>query len=222
MDGQPPQSWGDWLRLTRLLWSGRIAFAAEVERRAKAPREDVVAAADAGGRYTTSIDNHIAALQDPDVFYQMTLLQSWALLERHAKLAKHIVETEHWSLLSLSANDAAHAFVTAATLVGGVDVWGERLMRDVGQSWDQVFGGKVGLVEVSIMRNAIAHGLEHMPCEMLENARNRGASLPLLAGDPIRLTFDQLHEYRGRIRSFCRIIGDGIVHRARGTHWQAD
>ena len=73
-------------------------------------------------------------------------------------------------------------------------------------------------MELAIVRNFIAHGYSRVSAEMISYAQARGASLPYGIGDPAVVSFALLHEYRGRIRSFCRILGDGVVHLARGTH----
>lgn len=64
--------WEEWLALTRLQWSGRIAFENEVERWATprfSGKEAVcVVIDDCGGRYEASLASHLAALGDHRLF----------------------------------------------------------------------------------------------------------------------------------------------------------
>ena len=42
--------------------------------------------------------------------------------------------------------------------VGGIEVWGQRLLDAAKAEWKQVKAGKAGAVEVAVVRNTIAHG----------------------------------------------------------------
>lgn len=140
-------------------------------------------------------------------------------MESHAKLVQFIVEHEDWKLLTSELTDEQRDCVDAIELKNGVESWADRLIEMTGQSWEQVYGGKAGLVELAVFRNALMHGYTRVSSYLVEKARKRGGGMfPINQGSPLAMDFALLHEYRGRIRSFCRILGDGVVHRARDTH----
>lgn len=103
-------------------------------------------------------------------------------------------------------------------LEGGVEAWSEKVMQSTGQNWTQVYGGKAGLIEISVIRNALTHGYARASKSLIDLAAKRGCEIPFAEDQDIKIGFDLLHEYRGRLRSFCRIIGDGAFHLERGTH----
>lgn len=213
--------WEEWRALTRLQWSGSIAFDAEIEARISTssnPREDDVERLEAGGRYRTSVENHVATLTDRGLFHALLLLRSHALLESHAKLIRHMLDEQDWSPISGAPSESLLDEIEEKQLRGGVAVWSNDLVRRTGQSWAMVYGEASGLIEVSIVRNAIAHGHRRCGPRLRRLFHDAGIACPFAEGEELRLSFERLHEYRGRIRSFCRVIGDGAIHLARGTH----
>lgn len=217
--------WREWLRLTRLQWSGRIAFETEL-RRWNDPyltggERLSVRISDCGGEYETSLENHLAALKDISEYCALILVKSWALLEGHAKLVFYLEQEGRLGDLFDLRQETDIAAADDHILGGGIDAWGSDLLRRLGQGWDNVFGGQAGLVEVSLVRNALAHGRHQATEKLIESARARGAELPYEVGDEIVLDFQSLHNYRGRIRSYCRIVCDGALHLSRGTHREA-
>jgi len=214
--------WREWLQLTRLQWSGRIAFETEL-RRWNDPflaggDKLSVRISDCGGEYETSFDNHLVALRDVSQYCGLILVKSWALLEGHAKLVAHLDLQGRLADLFDRGQVEDLAAADDHILAGGVEAWGSDLLRRVGQDWDKVFEGQAGLVEVSLVRNAVAHGRRHATEALIQSARARSAEFPYATGEEIVLDFDRLHNYRGRIRSFCRIVCDGALHLSRGTH----
>lgn len=213
--------WKDWLALTRLQWGARIAFDTECERwgdRTKIGKSAQKVTAEChGGTYETSLANHIAAISDPHLLWSLILLKSYALLESHAKLTRHMIDTSQWDLFTRDLGDHDMDTIDAIRLQGGIESWGTTLLRDVGQSWDMVYGAQTGLVEISLMRNALMHGYRRTSQHLVDSFAKRGCVCPKPLGAPVQVDFGELHEYRGRIRSFCRIISDGVVHTHRGT-----
>ncbi|MEL3889249.1 hypothetical protein V6B08_03205 [Ferrovibrio sp. MS7] len=212
--------WREWAALTRLQWGGRIAFREEVARaeRMMAGGETSIAEADSGGEYTTSLLRHREAMADTDLFWTLIFLRSFALLETHAKLVSHIVETRRWDLLSGKLSEAELQHVNSRRLEGGIDAWMTQVLRGCGQDWSMVYQGVAGMVEVAQVRNAIAHGVLHCTETQREKARRLAYGWPFEVGEPLQISFGLLHEYRGRIRSTCRITCDGIYHMYRGSH----
>lgn len=214
--------WEEWLALTRLQWSGRIAFENEVERWANrrfSGKEAVsVVIDDCGGRYEASLASHVATLGDHRLFCGLILLRSWALLESHARLVGHIARTRDWAGASGGFDRDRLDAIYGEKLQGGPVAWLNATMDAVQQPWAAVYGGQAGLVEIALLRNAIAHGHRTVTARLMTEMA--GASIPYSAtiGAPLAIDFAALHEYRGRIRSWCRVTWDGIVHAARGTH----
>lgn len=213
--------WNEWGELTRLQFSGQIAFGTEIETWSDVPGnsadiffKDGVSGAD----YKTSVNNHVSALGCDSIFMSLIFLRSYSLLERHSKFVRYILKNQLWSLMDGDVTSAHQDIIDNVSLSGGFDAWSEALMNDVRQPWDLVYKGKAGLNEVSIIRNALVHGRTQMAQDLLTKAANLGAALPFQVGERIRINLPLVHEYRGRIRSFCRIITDGMVHLRKGTH----
>lgn len=213
--------WEEWRRLTRLQWSGSIAFDAEIDRARTLPgsaAERQVERTEAGGTYRTSIENHLVTLSDRGLFHALLFLRSHALLESHAKLIRFMIDTGDWSPISQLPSEGLLDTIEENRLIGGIAVWSNDLVERTGQSWDLVYGGASGLVEVALIRNAIAHGQRRCGPKLRKRFAEAAIACPFAEGDELNLSFERLHEYRGRIRSFCRVIGDGAIHLARGTH----
>jgi len=214
--------WQEWRQLTRLQWSGRIAFQSEIEKW-NSPfiknRENIkLLISDCGAEFEANLDDHLLTIGDTDVFCSLILLRSVGLMENQSKYVRYIVSNNRFDLLDNSLNEDLWNSILSERLDGGIEAWSEHLMQSVHQDWNQVYSGKSGLVEVSIVRNALAHGYLTATKYLCDTAEARGAKLPFSVGERIGLSFALLHEYRGRIRSFCRIIMDGLVHMHRGTH----
>ena len=212
--------WDEWRELTRLQWSGRIAFQAEAERWHSpyiAGKESMsVRISDCGARYMTSLENHLRTIKDHTHFCSLILNRSYSLVESHSKLATYIVENGNWGAYKSGVTEEEQDEVDAIELRGGIKSWASDLLRKTDQSWSQVYKGRKGLVEVSIVRNALTHGYSRVTPHLAARAAADGCSLPFAVGAPISVDFALLHEYRGRMKSFCRIVSDGVVRKHRG------
>jgi len=224
MDGAWTQApvWNEWRELTRLQWSGRIAFETELEKWQSPHLADTekvsIVISDCGANYKTSLENHVKTISDHSLFCSLIFLRSYSLMEGHAKLVKFIVDQQRWRLLEDEMTEEERNQIDAIWLNNAIENWSDELMTQTGQPWSEIYKGKAGLVEMSIIRNAFMHGYSRVSQELLDKAARRASSLPFKADENLRMDFALLHEYRGRLRSFCRILGDGIVHRHRGTH----
>jgi hypothetical protein len=164
------------------------------------------------------LKNHLNTISDTSVFCEIIFLRSCSLLESHGKLIEYIVQHQNWAALNDGISEAEQDDVDKIVLSGGVSTWADRLMKGTGQPWSRVYKGKKGIIEVSVMRNALMHGYAGATQHLLDRASHSGCSLPFELGEPLRIDFSLLHEYRGRIRSFCRAIGDGVVRKSRGLN----
>lgn len=213
--------WVAWRDLTRLQWSGRLAFANEVARLSDATgRGDAPTSVElglAGGRYETSTAKHVAALADEHLFCSLILLRSYSLMESHAKFVHHAVAADP-AFLEGPFDESALEAIEDEKLLGGVAAWSTRAIDETKQDWALVYGGRQGLIEISLVRNALAHG--HVVCgrNMIDQFEKHALPCPFEQGEKLLVDFARLHEYRGRIRSFCRVVGDGLIHLKRGTH----
>ena len=212
--------WAEWRRLTRFMWSSRIAFDHEIDRSSLLDPSQIVSVGDAGAgaEFQVPIADHLATLKDSSILFELVLLRSYALMENHCKLLHVICQRRDWSLITRGTDAEEKAEIDGVELSGGIEAWASKLMNDTHQPWIDVYGGQPGLVEISIVRNALMHGYTSASEEMIQAARRRRSTVPFQAGDRIVIGFPLLHEYRGRIRSLCRVLGDGVVHLARGTH----
>jgi hypothetical protein len=212
--------WDRWRQLTKFMGSARIAFAASAENLAQRdPNLELsMRLGDGPSTYRTSVDEHVRIASDPSKLHGLVLLESYALMESHCRLVRWIVDHHRFDLLAGRVPEEVLARLDDVRLTGGIEAWSEDLLARTGQSFDIVRGGRAGLIEVSMVRNLLAHGRQSVVAADLADAMKRGARLPFEAGHPILISYVLLNEYRGRIRQFCRALGDGVVHQHRGTH----
>lgn len=143
-------------------------------------------------------------------------------MESHCKLIRFIIDNNKWSLIGVGPSDEEKDLIDSIELQNGIENWAQKLIDDTKQDWDMVYWGKSGLIEISVIRNALMHGYTYASNYLINKAKNRGCKLPYSEGDKLQVDFEQLHEYRGRIRSLCRILGDGVIHMSRKTHKRLD
>lgn len=148
----------------------------------------------------------------------MILLRSWALLEGHARQVGHIARTRDWAGANVGFDRDRLDAIYGEKLRGGPAAWLNATMNAVQQPWASVYGGHAGLVEIALLRNAIAHGHRTVTDGLMSEMSGAGIPYSATVGAPLSIDFAALHEYRGRIRSWCRVTWAGIVHSARGTH----
>ena len=215
--------WHEWRRLTRLLGSARLAFNTEVEKCeavyvGTSNSEHVLTLEEAGSIYETNLHDHITTLKDTDILYQMALIKSYDLMELHAKMVRYISENKKWHLLSGNLSTEEQKELETMRLEGGIEAWSQKLMRYLFQDWSRVYKGQTGLIEIAKVRNLLVHGYTHVPAMAVREAQAQEIPFPFAPEQRIAIDFPCLHEYRGRIRSFCRILGDGVVHLHRNSH----
>jgi hypothetical protein len=212
--------WGRWRRLTKLFGSVRIAFAYHSDFLAGVDhsRELRIELGDGPSNYRTGVGDHMGRMRDTSDLNAIFLLAYYGLMEDHCRLVKWVVEHEAFHILERPIADDVLASFEALKLSGGIEAWAGDLMSKTGQPWSSVRGGLSGLVEVSIVRNLLAHGRARMIAGDAKKAKKRGVSLPFDVGSDIAIDYRILNEYRGRLRQFCRTLSDGVVHLGRGTH----
>ena len=183
------QLWTSWGALTRFLESARLAFARERDLWTSLEldrREDIRIQAPAGrGSYNVSLDQHLMAVQDEQTLYKSVLLHSYALAEAAA--------LDHLHLTSRST--------------AGIEEWGSRLLSANGRHWQDVSDGLAGAVEVAVARNACAHGNQRIDARVEARLRRAGVT-KWVAGSCVTISYEELRDYRHRLRS---LLGAGGV-----------
>lgn len=178
--------WNEWGRTTRFLNSTRIAFARERalwQNLELAERSTATIHTSTGpAQYRVSLDDHIEALRDEQLLHGAILVYSYTLAESAAA-----------DFIGMSTRD-----------VGGIEDWAQRLLLRTGRTWGQVLDGKAGLVEVAVVRNAVAHGADRMDRRGIRRMTDAGSAFGWQIGDPVEIDVHQLRRYRDRLRSLLR------------------
>ncbi len=180
----------DWKRMTRFLESVRIALAREIRLwetlQLENPAQAKIRSLQGNTEYQVTLDGHRFAISDEPLMHGMVLLYSYALAESGAamKLGK-----------------------TTADL-GVIESWSDQLVTQSGNDWNQVLGGKQGIVEVAVYRNAIGHGcstFEDHHFNRVDNAGGPGSPPSWHVGDTISLDYETLKAFRSRLKSLLRV-----------------
>lgn len=190
--------WTEWGRLTRFLESARIAFARESKLWESLELADATSAKirteNGKATYQATLAQHREAVSDALLLNASVLLSYYALAEAAAAD-------------KLGLDDVSD--------VGGIEVWGQRLLDAAGASWQDVKDGKAGAVEVAVVRNAIAHGDRTYTQRGINRLQAAGVQVSINPGAPLQLDYASLHEYRARLRSLLRV---GQVRGALGDN----
>jgi hypothetical protein len=182
--------WDEWGRLTRFLESARLAFARERSLWASlelCSAEDIkLSAASAHGTYRVALNQHLAAVSDEETLLASVLIHSYALAE----------------------SAAARRLGGEARDYGGIEDWGARLLATTDTTWNALAGGIAGAVEVSVVRNAYAHGGRRIDQAAVRRLHAVGRTHPRVR-DPVTLDYATLRVFRGRLRALLGLGGVG-------------
>jgi hypothetical protein len=77
-----------------------------------------------------------------------------------------------------------------------------------------VTGGKQGLIEVAVARNAISHGIKKINQTMVSRFISSGCISPWQIGESVTLDYQKLDDYRARLKSLMR-FSDNVKRRAK-------
>lgn len=176
--------WSEWGKLTRFLHSTHLALTREAELwstlELASPGTVELLGGHGGSRYSVSVEQHVATVQDHETLYASVLFASYALTEATAA-----------DQLGLDSRSMA-----------GVEDWGSRLLKSVGKGWVNVFGELAGSVEVAVVRHAFAHGTRQIDAGAARRLSDAGSGW--VAGPLPTLDYDSLQTYRSRLRSLLR------------------
>jgi hypothetical protein len=185
--------WEEWGRVTRFLESSRYTLLQAARRWDEVANLDVTNAnleiEMEGTTYRVSVGQHVAALSDMWCLYSSALMLYFALAET-----------------------AAAERLGFEDLVGcnGIEDWAGQLLAAAGVEW-RCEEERLGLVEIGVVRNLIAHGERQYSRRAV--ARLSAAGLPKVpsVGDRVLLDYATLKLYRSRLRSFLNLAGLGAA-----------
>lgn len=206
--------WTKWKELTQFLALSDHVLLSQQEQWRALPlaNKDDAKIIRQDGPYTFETDGktYDAVLTDRHVLCSVVLLNSYALIETIARQIYDILVADTAVntplVVSFRANtDSIHQVIKT----GGLEVWGTTLLQDLGRNWTPVETNQAGLVEVAVVRNAIAHGETHVTNSMINRVKASNGTLPWPLGSEIRLDIPRIKEYRHRLRSFARVIEHG-------------
>lgn len=181
--------WDEWKRVTRFLESSRIAFNREellwssLEVREK--KELSLVTTEGPSTYSVELSDHLKTLRNHDVLFSLVLGATYALAESYGRLKLGLGDDQD--------------------LAGGIESWGKKLLDTTGHDWSKVLGGLAGIVEVSAVRNAYAHGARTVNQKMVNRFTAHSLVCPWSLGDEVSLTYELVETYRARIKSLMRI-----------------
>lgn len=206
--------WTRWKELTQFLaLSDHVLLSQQDQWRAlPIPDKQNVRILRKDGPYTfeTNGATYEAILSDRHVLASVVLLNSYALVESAVRQIYGVLAADAAVTTPMLVHIRANTMSIGNLLKnGGIETWGTQVLTDLGRDWSYVETQKAGLVEVAIVRNAIAHGEADVTQSMINRAGGSGASLPWSVGIPIRLDIALLREYRNRLRSFARVVEHG-------------
>ena len=139
------------------------------------------------GHYRVSLRRHLEAVDDAEMLHHGSLLvQSYALAE----------------------SAAADRLETDQRRLGGIEDWGDQLLRVNGRVWTDVEGGRAGAAEVAVTRNAFVHGSRTIDAAARKRLLAAGAPTRPI-GSFVTLSYDRLHEFRDRLQSLLNLGGFG-------------
>ena len=178
--------WDQWKRTTQFVNSARLALSREslLWSSLEIADETTARLRSQFGRseYEVRLDEHRKALADEDILCAMALLHSYAIAESAVaeKLGK---ETDE---------------------IGQIEVWGQKILDAASKDWSDVMDGKAGIVELTVYRNAIAHGSKSFEARHVNRMRNVPSTPTWKEGDVISMNHDLLKTFRARLKSLLR------------------
>jgi len=196
--------WDEWTSITRFLESSRFTLLLAANRWDDLNRLDPIDAnlefEAEGTLYRVTLDQHISALRTMRPLYSSALLHYFALAESAAAQ-------------SLGIEDVVGC--------NGIEDWAERLLLAAGKSW-RSDDERVGLVEVGVVRNLIAHGERAYTKRAVAKLLSAGVATPPSVGDRVVMDYAALTRYRSRLKKLLNRggLGTGAVeqaHRADGA-----
>ncbi|MDP2400495.1 MAG: hypothetical protein Q8M66_00810, partial [Actinomycetota bacterium] len=142
-----------------------------------------------GTLYRVSLEQHISALRNTRPLYSSAFVHYFALTEA-----------------------AAADCLGREDLVGcnGIEDWAEQLLSAAGVGWRND-DERVGIVELGVVRNLIAHGEREYSKRAVAKLKAAGMSPAPSQGDRVVLDYETLKQYRSRLKSLLNRSGLGAA-----------
>lgn len=180
--------WDEWKRITRFFESSRIAFAREdllwSSLEVKEKKNLSLVTTEGQSTYSVALQDHLKAIRSHDVLFSLILGSTYALAESYSRLKLGLRDDQD--------------------LTGGIESWGKKLLDATGHDWSSVLGGLAGIIEVSAVRNAYAHGARAVNQKMVNRFTAHSLPCPWPLGEELSLTYELVEIYRARIKSLMR------------------
>ncbi|MGA4238568.1 hypothetical protein ACI2TX_17380 [Ralstonia nicotianae] len=211
--------WEEWRKLTEFFALSDHVYASQANAWNCLPLADSHGAQLRIGsgdfKFESTGDRYATVLGDRHMLSTVVLIHSYGLLqvamfEAYEELSK----IAHANTPLRSSFIADNKLIETLMSDGGIETWGDRILNDLGRSWNDVEGGKAGIVEAATIRNAVAHGQRTVSQKMENRVMRVGGTLPWKVGNTIRLDIACTKEYRHRFRSFMRVVDHGVYQLA--------
>lgn len=206
--------WNHWKSVSRVFGCALMAMRAEVEHARYDSKSDEPIAFESGkSTFEVKKTEYIITLKSPQLFCGMVLQAYCGLIEEHARdvlRELHRIGVDVSTLLD-AKNPTFEEKIDHFPPPNGIEDWGTKILALVNRSWDDVQPGKAKIVEVIVVRNALAHGTPEVTKRMLSRLGNVGGSLPWKEGSKIKLNYDSVKDYRDHLRSFARVLCDATA-----------
>lgn len=183
--------WDEWASITRFLESSRMTYflaQAQCERLLQVDHSAAEVEFESQGTlYRVSLEQHLAALRNMRPLHSAALIHYFALAE--AAVADHLGRDD-----TVGCN--------------GIENWAEQLLAAAGTSWRDD-DERLGIVEVGVVRNLIAHGESRYSKRAVTKLTAAGMSPAPTEGDRLVLDYETLKLYRSRLKGLLNRGGLG-------------
>jgi hypothetical protein len=184
--------WDEWGRVTRFVESSRYTLMTVAGRfdelQALTPIPGTIEIELPGSRYQVTFAQHSQALSDWWCLHSSCLLLYYALAESAAAAALGCDDLQGFN---------------------GVEDWAGRLLERAGTTWASDVD-RIGIVEVGVVRNLIAHGERTYTERAVARLNAAGMDPTPRVGDPIRLGLEEFASYRSCLRGLLNRGGLGV------------
>ncbi len=209
--------WDQWKAISRAFRCIAIAMSTESQtckRRIRASET----LSHQSGKSTFSVERaeYIETLNDSSTFCGMVLQATFGLIEEHARDILRELNAINFDVSSVSSvldskQEPFDELVEYFPPPNGIEAWGAKLLRLLDRQWTDVTPQLSGVVEVAVVRTALAHGSPIVTERMANRMKNLNGQLPWKVGDSIVLDFERVTDYRDRLRSFARVLADAAA-----------
>ncbi|MEX1098589.1 MAG: hypothetical protein WED34_21260 [Planctomycetales bacterium] len=206
--------WNHWKLVSRVFGCTLMAMTSEAEHRVAVGKpEDKIRFKSGVSEFEVANSEYVSTLQSPHLFCGMALQAYCGLIEEHAR--DILRELDRIGVQVSSLLDTKYPTVEERIdhfpPPNGIEDWGSKILAIVNRSWGDVSPGRAKIVEVIVVRNALAHGTPEVTRRMLNRLENVGGTIPWKEGEQIQLNYGSVKDYRDHLRSFARVLSDATA-----------